>query len=272
MPNAIKPRRLRIFPRFTFRAALQLRIADELFPSRSWVDVVVLFLIFFSGAWWIRSQDLSFSLVEWLRQNFFFFTREPLLQVYVYIFVETFVLKLGMVLLLIFYLSARREPVLRSLALDSKTQNHSAFFLLCFFAFCIVVAWWEGLNPLTPDLPTPLFFQESAMLGNILAVFSLVVIAPVTEEIIFRGFLYPALCPYFGRTAAVFLTAVLFTAAHAPQMNGVYGHLWLIFVVGAFLSWQRAVTGSTWYVIGLHALYNASLTIAGFIRFCFYGL
>jgi len=250
---------------------LRSRFADEPLPRWGVVEVLTLFGIFFFGAWSIRQQEFGFAWIEWLRQNFFIFTREPLLQVYVHIFSETFVLKLGTVLFILFYLWARGLPVARSLGLARPAQNYSARFLTVFFVLCAAVAWWEGLDPLVPDLPTPLFFRQSATLGNVLAVLSLAVIAPVTEEIIFRGFVYPALTPRFGRWGAVLLTSLMFTAAHAPQMNGAYGSLGVIFIVGTILTWQRALTGSTLFVIGLHALYNASLTAAGLIRFCFYG-
>ena len=214
---------------------------------------------------------MTFLWIEWLRGHFFAFTREPLLQMYVYIFTETFLLKLGAVLLILAYLLLRRLPVRRSLGLEGPVQNFSRRFLVLFFVFCAGVAWWEGVDPLSPDLPTPLFFQDSATLGNILAVFSLAVVAPVTEEIFFRGFIYPAFCPSLRRWGSVLLTSVLFAAAHAPQMHGDYSQLWVIFVGGLLLSWQRAVTGSTLYAIGLHALYNSTLTAGGFARFCFYG-
>lgn len=250
---------------------LHPRFAQEPVPGYGCIEVCLFFAAFLFGAWWIHRQDVSFEWVEWLRQNFFIFTREPLLQIYVYIFTETFILKLGFVLLILVYLFARGQPVALSLGLTSRVQSYSKYFLFGFFALCVVVAWWEGIDPLTPDLPTPLFFQESALLGNILAVVSLAVVAPITEEIIFRGFMYPAFCPRLGPWGSVVVTTVFFTAAHAPQMHGAYENLWIIFVVGALLSWQRAVTGSTMYTIGLHALYNVSLTTGGFIRFCFYG-
>lgn len=175
-------------------------------------------------------------------------------------------------MLLIFsYLWVRRLSAAESLGLTRNVQNYSARFLVFFFVVSALVAWWEGLDPLVPDLPTPLFFRESATLGNVLAVFSLAVVAPITEEIIFRGFVYPALIGRLGRWGAIFLTSLMFTAAHAPQMNGEYGSLAVIFIVGAILTWQRARTGSTLYVVGLHALYNSLLTAAGLIRFCFYG-
>ena len=244
---------------------------EEPVPSWGWFEAVVSFCLFFLGIWWVRGQNVGFEWVEWLRQHFFVFTREPLLQIYVYIFIETFFLKLGFVLVIFLILSLRHEPVFQSLALTQKAQNFSKRFLFFFFLMCLAVAWWEGMDPLTPDLPTPLFFEESAVIGNILAVFSLAVVAPITEEIIFRGFMYPVFSSIFGRLGSVVITSVLFVAVHAPQMQGSYENLPVIFAVGLLLTWQRARTGSTLTTIGLHALYNFSLTAVGFMRFSFYG-
>ena len=247
------------------------RFAEEPEIRWGWLEVLLFLPLFLAGSWWLQQQGTGMAWVDWLRRNFFIFTREPLLQMYVYIFTETFLLKLGSVLLLVFYLRSRGSPIAKPLALSGPVQNRSNRFLAGFFFLCVLVAWWEGIDPLSPDLPTPLFFQESALLGNLLAVFSLVVVAPDTEEIIFRGFLFPVLRKSLGPWVGVLITSVLFALAHAPQMHGAYDHLWVIFVVGLLLSWQRAVTGSTKYTIYLHALYNASLTLGGFLRFCFYG-
>ena len=270
-PSARKKMVLPAFPAGRYFDFLRLPVAEERVPAWGWFEVVVCFSLFFLGIWWVRRENVGFEWVEWFRQNFFVFTREPLLQIYVYIFIETFFLKSGFVLVIFLILSARREPIFQSLALTLPSKNDSRRFLFVFFILCLAVAWWEGMDPLTPDLPTPLFFQESAVIGNILAVLSLAIVAPITEEIIFRGFMYPVFSSIIGRWASVFLISILFAAVHAPQMQGSYESLPVIFAVGLLLTWQRARTGSTLYTIGLHALYNFSLTAVGFLRFCFYG-
>ena len=256
--------------RFLF-ANFRPRFADE--PTACWglFEVSFFFAVLFASDWWLRHADFAFEWTEWLRRNFFIFTREPLLQLYTYVFVETFVLKLGLVLLILFYIGLRGRPVFVSLGLTHSAQNRSALFFKLFLLLCATIAWFEGLDPLSPDLPTPLFFPESATLGNSLALVSVICVAPVTEEIIFRGFMYPAFLHRFGQAAAILCTSVLFAAAHAPQLAGAYEHLGVIFLVGLLLSWRRAVTGSTLHVIGLHALYNVSLMAAGFLRFSLYG-
>ncbi len=261
----------KFFKRFSFGAKLGFAPLGKSSEAFGWMEPLFLCAAFFGVLAWIHWQELGYVWVQWLRTQYSFFTREPLLQTYVYIFVETFALKLGLVLLVVFYLILRRKPVLDSLALKPKLWHFSRNHLILFLVLCAGISWWEGMDPLAPDLPTPLFFAESATLGNVLTIFSLAVVAPITEEVLFRGVIYPGLGKKWGRAVSLLATTALFTAAHAPQMNGAYEHLWVIFAVGLFLSWQRAVTGSTLYVIGLHAFYNSLLVAAGFIRFCFYG-
>ncbi len=250
---------------------LDLLLAQEREPALGWLSVAVCFALYMAGTWVIQQQGIVSEYLEWLRSHFFVFTQEPLLQIYVHIFIETFILKLGIVLSLIVFLVASGKPIAASLGLTNRLQNYSKFFLYGFLCLAVCVAWFEGLDPLTPDLPTPLFFQDSAKIGNILSVLSIVVVAPITEEIIFRGFFYPAFFSSAGRLGSIFVTSILFAAVHGAQLHWSMDHLSIIFVIGLLLTLARAMTGSTVYTIGLHAAYNFALVAAGFIRYQWYG-
>ena len=85
----------------------------------------------------------------------------------------------------------------------------------------------------------------------ILAFLTLVIIAPIAEEMIFRGYLYGKLkkrIPWWG---AAVITSVLFGLAHG-QWNVAVD----TFVLGMFLSLLREVTGSLWPAIFLHMIKN----------------
>lgn len=82
-------------------------------------------------------------------------------------------------------------------------------------------------------------------------------VAPVTEELTFRGLGYTLLEP-FGRWQAIGLTALLFGLAH-----GLIEGLPVLVLFGAGLALLRARTGSIYPGIVLHALFNSSaLTFA----------
>ena len=85
-----------------------------------------------------------------------------------------------------------------------------------------------------------------------LRVFGIVLLAPVAEELLFRGLLFHRLVAW-SAVAAVLIPAVLFSVLHlqysVPDMV-------LIFVDGVFLGIVRWATGSTYLTIAMHVAGN----------------
>jgi len=90
---------------------------------------------------------------------------------------------------------------------------------------------------------------------------TLVVVAPVAEEIIFRGYLYGKLKKYVPIWAAILATSVLFGAIHGAWNLAVD-----TFSLSVVLCLLREYTGSLWASILLHMLKNS---IAFFILFIY---
>jgi membrane protease YdiL (CAAX protease family) len=86
-----------------------------------------------------------------------------------------------------------------------------------------------------------------------------VLVAPLVEETIFRGFLYPVAARQFGVTAGVLFTGFLFGGFHAMQLWGAWGQIALLVVVGIVLTAVRARTGSVLASFLLHVAYNTTL-------------
>lgn len=84
-----------------------------------------------------------------------------------------------------------------------------------------------------------------------LAFLSLVIVAPVAEEVIFRGFLLGKLLKYIPSWIAVGITALLFAVAHG-QFNVALD----TFALGVVLAVLRVKTNSLWPSIVLHMLKN----------------
>jgi uncharacterized protein len=97
---------------------------------------------------------------------------------------------------------------------------------------------------------------------------SLVVLPPLAEEIMVRGFLYSSLKKAFSLKWAVILTSALFAAAHLPE-GGAAGPLYIAaldtFVLSLVLIYLREKTGSLWASIGLHAIKNGIAFVALFV-------
>ncbi len=95
------------------------------------------------------------------------------------------------------------------------------------------------------------FTQLGQRYEYILASLTLVVVAPVAEEIIFRGYLYGKLQKYIPWWGAAVVTSILFGLAHG-QWNVAID----TFVLGMFLASLRTLTGSLWPSILLHMIKN----------------
>ncbi len=80
-------------------------------------------------------------------------------------------------------------------------------------------------------------------------------LAPVTEEVFFRGLLFPMLRSRFGVALGVIVSGALFSLVHA--LGSPPEALIVLFVLGAGLSLLYLRTGSLLPCIGLHALNNA---------------
>lgn len=134
--------------------------------------------------------------------------------------------------------------------------------LLCIFLFYSFAVGWSELThpPDTDDLPSRLGVDESTV--ALVAVLILVtVVAPLTEEFFFRGFLFTAVRRSIGVLPAAAITGVAFGAAHYSSNTvlilvplGVFGALLCLLYV-----WTRSIIPC----IVLHAV-NNSLAIGVF--------
>ncbi len=95
------------------------------------------------------------------------------------------------------------------------------------------------------------FNNISAQWQYILAFATLVIIAPVAEEVVMRGYLYGKLKKYIPLWAAVLVTSALFGIAHG-QWNVAID----TFALGIVLCLLREVSGNIWAGILLHMLKN----------------
>jgi membrane protease YdiL (CAAX protease family) len=105
----------------------------------------------------------------------------------------------------------------------------------------------------TPEFMTQTF--ESARAAGMLPLLLLafVVLGPLQEEMLFRGFLFRGLAPALGVWPAVALTAITWALMHAQYQWFFVGE---IFALGLALGWLRARSGSSILTFALHATVN----------------
>jgi membrane protease YdiL (CAAX protease family) len=93
---------------------------------------------------------------------------------------------------------------------------------------------------------------------------ALVVVAPVGEELLFRGFLHRGWAPSrLGAWGTVAVTSALWAALH-QQYD--WGGILVIFLMGLLFGWLRQRSGSTTLTIVLHALNNLVATLILTVR------
>ncbi len=95
----------------------------------------------------------------------------------------------------------------------------------------------------------------------LMAVFG-VTIAPLTEELVFRGFLQPLLVRSLGAVPGILLAAIPFGMLHYHEYGNSWRHAVLIGLAGAAFGWMRHRTGSTQASTLMHASYNGLIFLA----------
>ena len=120
--------------------------------------------------------------------------------------------------------------------------------------------------------------RNGAMLLMGMAVF----VAPLVEETVFRGYLYPVLAritsavlQFFGmefssatRTGVVtsiLMTGMLFGLMHGTQLGWTWGLVSLLTLVGVIFTFARAWTGTVLASFLLHLGYNSMIAITSII-------
>ncbi len=86
-----------------------------------------------------------------------------------------------------------------------------------------------------------------------------ILVAPIVEEMIFRGFLYPVVARQFGVGAGIVATGFLFGAFHAAQLWGAWEQIALLVIVGVVLTWARARSRTIVAGYVIHVAYNSTL-------------
>ena len=93
--------------------------------------------------------------------------------------------------------------------------------------------------------------QNATLLDRLILIGTALVVAPVAEELIFRGYVFGVLRRYTGRWWAMVISALIFAAIHAhiPSFAG-------LFALAVALTLVYEGTGSLWAPIIMHSLFN----------------
>jgi len=155
----------------------------------------------------------------------------------------------------------RRKSRLRDLGLRyysiGKTVWYSFLALLAIFlvSFLYVFLMNSLFSIEAPSSKIEVLVRNRSLSSNILLVV-VTLIAPFSEEVFFRGFLYSAFKKNWGVNAGLFLSSLLFAAVHLE----LYSFIPLM-IIGWILAYMFEKTKSLVPAIFLHGVYNLILIL-----------
>jgi len=130
-------------------------------------------------------------------------------------------------------------------------------YLLGGMGLAVAVQLVSMLLPIPKTLPIDRYFQNRSV-AYIMALFG-ISMAPLVEELFFRGFLYPVLARRLGIAIGVVLTALGFALVHASQLASAWGPLLVLFMVGLVFTLVRVATRNVAPGFLMHVGYNFML-------------
>jgi membrane protease YdiL (CAAX protease family) len=166
-----------------------------------------------------------------------------------------------MIAIIVLAVLAARAPLADYLALVMPPRRDVGIGLACLIGLIAIsdaLLYFGGYPVVTPFQVES--YTTAAAQGWLAALWlSTVIVAPVGEEVLFRGFVFRG----WARSArsvgpAIVVISLLWAALHVQyDWTGILQ----IFVVGLFLGWMRWRSGSTLLTFFLHALFNIEGTL-----------
>ncbi len=160
----------------------------------------------------------------------------------------------------------RKFPyVLKVLGVTKKPTREilwlPVFTWVAYMGATIIAAMVASLAPwIDMDQVQETGFQDLGLpVEYALAFIALVILPPIAEELLFRGYLFGRLREKFGFWSSALVVSVVFGIVHMQWNVGVD-----VAVLSMFLCYLRERTGSIWASIVLHALKNS---VAYFLLF-----
>lgn len=162
------------------------------------------------------------------------------------------------VLLAMFVLvrSRAREPFGRGIQWNWPGTSAAVFFVSGIM-LALAIDWLSRFLPMPKSLPIEDLFNNRTN-AYLMAVFGMT-LAPLLEELFFRGLLYPVLRRSLGLVTAVFLTALGFAGIHIFQLGYAWAPILSIFIVGVVFTLVRQRWSSVASSFLMHCGYNFTL-------------
>ena len=171
-----------------------------------------------------------------------------------------------MLIPLISFLISKKEPLIKRLRINPISSE--TIKLTTMFSIGLIILSDEFDRLIQVFIPSPNYIvdlnnllQPESVFGYILLIIAIAIIAPIGEELLFRGFLQQFLEQHWKDiTRAILITSLFFSIIH---MNPYWFiQIYILGIMLGFLSWK---TNSIFPPLILHALNNGTALLFSFI-------
>ncbi len=147
----------------------------------------------------------------------------------------------------------RKKNIIREISLNKMKPVGVVPIVIMGISFNFLIMMLISCLPFSEAMQESYLESSSLITGSvgILGWFSTVLIAPIAEEVVFRGFIYSRLKEGTGIIAAVILTSLLFGLMHGTVIWATYA-----FVLSLMLIFVSERFHSLWASIILHISFN----------------
>ena len=171
-----------------------------------------------------------------------------------------------MIIPLLWFLKSRQQPIFKQLRLNPISKETLVFSIM--LSLGVIILSDELDRIIQSFFPAPDYIVDlngllrpDTLLGFILLFIAVAIIAPIGEELLFRGFLQQALEKHWHDvTRAILITALLFSMIH---MNPYwFVQIYILGVLLGFIAWKSK---SVIPALVLHGMNNAMAMLFAFV-------
>ena len=231
-------------------------------PLPTWDTRWIEFLLIL---WWIlsaglMSQGISLSIIDHIYSN-----NAPTAIVALVIGTTSHVASLIAIVLCFKYfkIGEKLQLNIHKLSVSNYFSSIIKFLFSSILLTILVGNGWEAtlqflhklnLAPIYQAQDLVSIFENNGHIGiHIALIFMAVVIAPISEELLFRGLIYRFLKGRWGARNALIISSLLFACLHFNILSFLP-----LFLLGLLLCRAYEKSGSIYVSIGFHALFNAN--------------
>jgi membrane protease YdiL (CAAX protease family) len=240
------------------------RIPDDLRVPWGWLDLLLLVVIGFAGLLLSSLLVLTAFIAVGITMNQI---KNSIVDQSLFSVIATCLVSIALLAYLLaqmrlrFNLPAWHALGWRSLRIG-QVPHRAAYLglILSGFLLSLIVAASSSLFTTKTKMPIEQFLQDrrSALLLLILSV----TLAPLFEETIFRGYIYPVAARTFGAPIGILFTGTIFGLLHSAQLGNSWPQVGLLIFVGIVFTYARARTGTVLASYLLHVSYNSFLFLS----------